>query len=85
MFTRGIKRKTMPVKFLMGNTLSEVATITTGKGAHGVVVSDDGKHAFVTNTENDSVSVIDTATQKVINTIKVGKRSNSITFRSAGR
>ena len=34
---------------------------------------------------DDVVSVIDTATQKVINKIKVGKGPNAITFRSANR
>lgn len=62
-----------------------VATITTGRGAHGVVVSDDGAHVFITNIEDGTVSVIDVATQKVIDTIKVGKGPNGITFRSAPR
>ena len=55
------------------------------KGAHGVVISDDGKRAFITNTVDDTVSVIDTASQKAIKTIKVGKGPNGITFRSASR
>lgn len=67
------------------NNNSVVATIETGKGAHGVVVSDDGRRAFITNIEDDTVSVIDTATQKVINNLKVGKGPNGITFRSANR
>ena len=64
---------------------SVIATIETGKGAHGVVVSDDGRHAFIANIVDDTVSVIDTTTRKVINTIKVGKGPNGITFKSANR
>lgn len=58
-----------------------VATITTGKGAHGVVAS--GNRVFVTNTFDDTVSVIDAAAQKVIGTISVGDAPNGITFRNA--
>lgn len=64
---------------------SVIATIVTGKGAHGLVVSDDGKRTFVANIVDDTVSVIDTATRKVTNNIKVGKGPNGITFRSANR
>lgn len=64
---------------------SLVATIESGKGAHGVVVSDDGKRFFVTNIEDSTVSVIDTATQEVIDTIKVGSGPNRITFRAGNR
>jgi YVTN family beta-propeller protein len=46
---------------------------------------DENMSVFIANTEDDSVSVFDIATQKVINTIKVGKGPNGITFRSAGR
>ena len=64
---------------------SVVSTIETGKGAHGVVVSDDDRRAFIANIAGDSVSVIDTATRVVIGTIKVGKGPNGITFRAANR
>lgn len=59
------------------------ATIEVGKGAHGVVPSDDGRSVFVTDTFDDTVSVIDVASQKVVNTISVGNAPNGITFRSA--
>ncbi len=58
-----------------------VATITTGKGAHGVVAS--GNRVFVTNTFDDTVSVIDVDVQKVIGTISVGDAPNGITFGNA--
>jgi len=62
-----------------------VATIVTGQGAHGVVVSDDGSRAFIANTIDSTVSVIDTATQALTRNIKVGEGSGGITFRSAVR
>jgi YVTN family beta-propeller protein len=49
------------------------------------VVSDDGTRAFIANIVDDTVSVIDTATRKVVDNIAVGKRPNGITFRSATR
>jgi YVTN family beta-propeller protein len=60
-----------------------VTTVETGRGAHGVVVSDDGSRAFIANTIDGTVSVIDTATQTVTRNIKVGKGSGCILFRSA--
>ena len=74
-----------------GNTVSVIdagsnqvaATITVGKGAHGVVASSDGSRIFITCTFDDTVSVIDTATQKVVNTFRVGDAPNGITYKSA--
>ena len=66
------------------NTNAVVATIKVGNGPHGIVVSDDGRRVFVTNTFDSSVSEIDTATQKLIKTYdEVGERPNGITFRKA--
>lgn len=64
---------------------SVIATIVTGKGAHGVVVSDDGSRAFIANLQDDTVSAIDTATEKVVGTFKVGRGPSGITFRPAVR
>lgn len=71
------------------NTVSKVnlgtktveATIEVGKGAHGVVVSDDNKYVYVTNIYDATVSVIDNATNKVIATIPVDERPNGITLK----
>ena len=54
------------------------ATITVGMGAHGVVVSDDGSRAYVTNIADRSVSVVDTLGRRVVTTIGVGDRPNGI-------
>lgn len=61
-------------------TRQVVATIQTGKGAHGLVVSTDNKYIFVTNMYEDTVSVIDNNTNKVSTTVKVGKTPNGISF-----
>jgi YVTN family beta-propeller protein len=54
------------------------ATIFVGDGAHGVVVSEDGLTAYVTNIAAHSVSIVDTATRTVISTVQVGERPNGI-------
>jgi YVTN family beta-propeller protein len=62
-----------------------VKTLTTDRGAHGVVVSDDGRRVFIANTFAGTVSTIDTATQRVIGTVRVGKGPGGITYRPASR
>ncbi|WP_298844259.1 YncE family protein [Clostridium sp.] len=62
-------------------TKKVVATIKTGKGSHGVVVSPDNKLVYVTNMYDNTVSVIDNNTNKVTATIKVGKTPNGISYR----
>jgi YVTN family beta-propeller protein len=49
------------------------ARIPVGQGPHGIAFTSDGKHAYVTNSDSNDVSVIDVAAQKVIETIPVGK------------
>lgn len=57
-----------------------VAGIPGGKAPHGVVVSLDGKNAYVTNLVSNDISVIDTATDKEIGRIPVGKEPNGISI-----
>jgi YVTN family beta-propeller protein len=54
------------------------ATILVGEGAHGVVVSDDGTRAFVTNIVENTVSVVDTAARTVVATVPTGEAPNGI-------
>ena len=42
------------------SSLKAKATIKTGKGAHNVTLSRDGKQAFVANVGEATVSIIDT-------------------------
>lgn len=71
------------------NTISKIdlatkkvmATIETGKGAHGVVISNDNKVVYVTNMYENTVSVIDNNANKVIGTVAVGMAPNGITYK----
>lgn len=59
----------------------EVAkTLKTRPGAHGVVVDPDGRYAYVTNIYDDSISVIEIASMKVISTTATGKAPNGVSF-----
>lgn len=49
-----------------------------GQGAHGVVLSDDGALAYVTNLTANTVSVVDTAKLVSVATIDVGTKPNGI-------
>ena len=62
--------------------------IIVGKGPNGVAITPDGKHAYVTNHGDGTVSVITTATGVVSAPITVGKGPTGIAFcpaRSAHR
>ena len=58
-----------------------IKTMTTGKGAHGVVASDDGRFVFVTNSVDNTVSAIDNGSQEVVATYPVGLNPNGISYR----
>lgn len=60
------------------DTAAVTATVEVGMGAHGVVVSEDGSLVYVTNTLEDTVSVVDAATRQVTATIPVGDAPNGI-------
>jgi YVTN family beta-propeller protein len=62
-------------------TKQVVETIVTCKGAHGVVVTPDNKYAYVTNMYENTVSVIDNNTNKVISNIKVDAEPNGISYK----
>jgi YVTN family beta-propeller protein len=49
-----------------------VATIPVGHAPWHFVITPDGRFAYVSNSLSQSVSIIDTATQAVINTLTVG-------------
>lgn len=58
--------------------LAVVKTVETGPGAHGVVVSGDGRYAFVTNTYANTLSVIKVGDLAVAATVPVGKEPNGV-------
>ena len=57
-----------------------VQRIQAGVAPHGVVVSPDGKRAYITNLLSDDISVIDTLTDKEITKVQVGKMPNGISL-----
>ncbi|MDI1308174.1 MAG: cytochrome D1 domain-containing protein [Methylotenera sp.] len=64
------------------NTLTSTTTIDVkGEGPRGIAVSDDGKLLVVATRENGSVSLIDTATNKVLSQIKVGQNPEFVRVR----
>lgn len=61
-------------------TKKVVATIETGKGAHGVVTSVDNKWIYVTNMFEDTISVVDNVQNKEVMKIPVGDVPNGISL-----
>lgn len=55
-----------------------VKAIKVGDGPHGVVVTKDGKYAYITNIVSGDVSVIDIALDEEVAKIKVGDKPNGI-------
>jgi len=57
-----------------------VERIQAGVAPHGVVVSHDGKKAYITNLLSNDISVIDTASDREIKRVKVGNMPNGISL-----
>jgi YVTN family beta-propeller protein len=55
-----------------GSGVSSVATVTVGGNPFGVAITPDGKYAYIANNL-ENVSVIDTATNKVVATVATEK------------
>jgi YVTN family beta-propeller protein len=62
-----------------------VATVASGAGAHGVVVTDDGAYVLVSNLFAGTVSVIEAATLRVVAEFRVGAGPAGITYTPAVR
>jgi len=60
-------------------------TIKTGEEPEGVSVTADGKLVYSTNEADGTVSVIDTATGKLLKQIKVGRRPRNVVFMPDGK
>lgn len=56
---------------ILSSSSPEIAEVTVGDGPWGVAVSPDGRYAYITNRNSDSVSVIDTGTNTVTATIDI--------------
>ncbi|MEO5951780.1 MAG: hypothetical protein ABIQ44_04850, partial [Chloroflexia bacterium] len=60
-------------------TKSLVTRVPAGRGTHGTAITPSGK-LYVTNTNDNTVTVIDIATHKMLSTIPVGNAPNGLTF-----
>lgn len=63
-------------------TATRVDELETGAGAHAMAFSGDGARAFVTNQEDDTVSLVDVARFEVSATVEVGAAPNGILWLS---
>lgn len=57
--------------------------VETGRGAHGLAVSEDGSLVAVTNTYANTLTVIDGVSIKVLDTLEVGAAPNGVTVSAA--
>ena len=61
-----------------------VQHIPVGDRPRGIAISPDGREAYVANAGDNTVSVIDTATKEVVDTITVGREPQGIAFAPDG-
>ncbi|NPC78157.1 YncE family protein, partial [Pyxidicoccus fallax] len=66
-------------------SLSVVARLRMGAGAHQIAFSDDSRFAFITNREPGTVSVVDVRTLKVVKELSTGRAPGSVAFSRGAR
>ena len=66
------------------NSLGHGSTIGVGSGSEGVAVTPDGSKVYVADSAVGTVSVINTATNKVIGSINVGSDPQGVSVTSDG-
>src|SRR6266568_9350439 len=57
-----------------------IGTIADTPGVHGIAIASEFKHGFVSNGREDTVSMFDPATLRLIKKINVGKGPNGIYY-----
>ena len=62
-----------------------VTNIAVGKGSEGFDLSPDGKELWVANAQDQTVSVIDVAARKVVQTLPSTRSANRLKFMPDGR
>jgi YVTN family beta-propeller protein len=86
MFTANIGSGSISIFERGGGGTWNATVVPVGKGPEGFDVSPDGKQLWAANSQDGTVSVIDLATKKVVNTFNVQtKRSNRLKFTPDGR
>src|ERR1700758_2765146 len=71
---------TNEVKVFRTDDFSQVATIPVGNLPHGVWPSGDGTRIYVGLENNDALTAIDTATNKVVANIPIGQAPQAIAY-----
>jgi len=64
---------------------SKVTQIAVGKGPEGIAISPDDREVWVAHRQDGALSIIDTATDKVKETLKVGQSPIRVKFTPDGK
>ena len=62
-----------------------VTNVAVGKGAEGMDLSPDGRELWVANAQDATVSIVDIATHRVVQTIPSTRAANRLKFTRDGR
>jgi YVTN family beta-propeller protein len=86
LFTANIASNTITIAERSGGGAWNTTAVEVGQGPEGFDLSPDGKQLWAANSRDGSVSVVDLATKKVVNTFNIQtKRSNRLKFSPDGR
>ncbi len=64
---------------------AEPVRISTGAGPHDIAVDDEGRFAFVSNTEANTVSVVDLAGRRIVGTVQTPRRPLALAYSALAR
>jgi YVTN family beta-propeller protein len=81
-YTANINSNTVTAIELSTSRLEQIAV---GKGPEGIAISPDGRQLWVAHRQDGGLSIIDTATDKVKETIKVGRSPIRVKFTPDGK
>ncbi len=70
------------VVFFSSTSTEMRGELLTARGAHGIAFSDDGATGYISNQDDDSVTIVDVATHTVIKKVAVGSKPNGMVFRA---
>jgi YVTN family beta-propeller protein len=86
LFTANIGSDSITIAERSGGGAWNTTVVPVGLGPEGFDISPDGKQLWAANSRDGSISVIDLATKKVVNTFNIQtKRSNRLKFSPDGR
>jgi YVTN family beta-propeller protein len=86
LFTANIGSDSITIAERSSGGAWNTTVVSVGLGPEGFDISPDGKQLWAANSRDGSISVIDLATKKVVNTFNIQtKRSNRLKFSPDGR